>query len=275
MPKIITFATLKGGAGKTMNLFNIAGTLAANGKKVLLIDVDPQCNLSSNCGIDASDTEMMTIHDVFSKYSLEEQPKADEVITKRPVAKLPKLDIIPSSINLFYIEDDLTLLEGRTKILQNFFKRNKSYLKKYDYILIDTNPSMSVFNINAFYAADSIVISTDISINSVRGVEIFCGLWDLKRSRINETADKPKADNIKAVIVGNCDGRSKLPKYLLDFLRTQDYSNEIVLESYIPATVQLKETELYNMPISVLHPKSDAARAYINVVDELTKKGVL
>lgn len=275
MPKVITFATLKGGAGKTMNLFNLAGIVAARGNKVLLIDVDPQCNLSANCGIDVADMGFTTVKDIFAKYRASEQPKAKDVIIEHPISELDNLDIIPSSILLFNVEEDITLLEGRTKILKSFVTRNEKALAKYDYIFLDTNPSMSVFNINAFYIADAIIISTDVSSNSISGAELFCGLWDAKREQINETAETRKEDNIEALLIGNYSARSNLSKELLDYVHTADFSKDIVLDTIIPATVQLKDTEVSHKPINLLHKEDKAHQAYENLADELSRKGIL
>lgn len=277
MPKVITFATLKGGAGKTMNLFNLAGMVAANGKRVLLIDVDPQCNLSANCGIDIADMNFSTVKDIFEKYKSSEQPKASEVIVQHPICGLDTLDIIPSSILLFNVEDDLLILEGRTKILSNFLKRNRTELDKYDYIFCDTNPSMSVFNINAFYAADAIIICTDVSSNSISGAELFCGLWDAKREQINETSETRKEDNIEALLIGNYSKRSKLSKELLEYVHDAEFSKDIVLDTIIPSTVQLKDTEVRHMPINMLVSKKEgnAYDAFEKLMKELIEKGVL
>lgn len=275
MPKVITFATLKGGAGKTMNLFNLAGILSGREKKVLLMDVDPQCNLSANCGIDVADMGFTTIKDIFAKYRVAEQPKAKDVIIEYPIRELQTLDIIPSSILLFNVEEDITLLEGRTKILKSFISRNENHLSKYDYIFVDTNPSMSVFNVNAFYAADSIIISTDVSSNSISGAELFCGLWDAKREQINETAEIRKEDNIEALLIGNYSARSNLSKELLEYVHTANFSKDIVLDTIIPATVQLKDTEVSHKPINVLHKGEKAHQAYEALADELMRKGIL
>lgn len=275
MPKVITFATLKGGAGKTMNLFNLAGVVASRDKNVLLIDVDPQCNLSANCGIDVADMGFVTVKDIFAKYRATEQPKAKDVIIEHPMAGLETLDLIPSSILLFNVEEDITILEGRTKILKSFLLRNQKALDKYDYIFIDTNPSMSVFNINAFYVADSIIISTDVSSNSISGAELFCGLWDAKREQINETSEVRKEDNIGALLIGNYIKRSNLSRELLEYVHVAGFSKDIVLETIIPSTVQLKDTEVSHMPINMLHRGGKAHQAYENLADELKRKGIL
>lgn len=275
MPKVITFATLKGGAGKTMNLFNLAGIVATRGKKVLLIDVDPQCNLSSNCGLDVADMGFTTVKDIFEKFKATEQPKAKDVIVEHPIPELENLDIIPSSILLFNVEEQITILDGKTRILKSFVARNQKALAKYDYIFIDTNPSMSVFNINAFYVADAIVISTDVSSNSISGAELFCGLWDAKREQINETAEIRKEDNIEALLIGNYSARSNLSKELLDYVHTADFSKDIVLDTIIPTTVQLKDTEVSHKPINLLHKGDKAHQAYENLADELIRRGIL
>lgn len=275
MPKVITFATLKGGAGKTMNLFNLAGIIAAREKKVLLIDVDPQCNLSANCGIDVADMGFTTVKDIFAKYRASEQPKTKDVIIEHPIPGLSNIDIIPSSILLFNVEENITLLEGRTKILKSFIARNEKALDKYDYIFLDTNPSMSVFNINAFYVADAIIISTDVSSNSISGAELFCSLWDAKREQINETAEVRKEDNVEALLIGNFSARSNLSKELLDYVHTANFSKDIVLDTIIPATVQLKDTEVSHKPINLLHKGDKAHQAYESLADELIRKGIL
>ena len=276
MPKVLTFATLKGGAGKTMNLFNLAGMLVSQGKKVLLIDCDPQCNLSANCGIDIADMNFFTVKDIFEKYKESEQPSAKEAIVKHPIEKLDGLDIIPSSILLFDIEEALMILEGRTKILHNFIRRNSADLAQYDYIFCDTNPSMSVFNINAFYAADAIIICTDVSSNSISGAELFCGLWDAKREQINETSEIRKEDNIEALLIGNFAKRSKLSRELLEYVHTATFSKDIVLDTIIPETVQLKDTEISHKPISLTQKPGNAAfSAFKNLTKELTRKGIL
>ena len=113
--KIITMATLKGGSGKTMNTFNLAGILAET-KRVLLIDVDPQCNLTSNCGINSADLNMATVKDIFDNLP-KNQPTAEEVIIKTPIKELPNLDLIPSSILLFKTEKAMYTKANREHLL--------------------------------------------------------------------------------------------------------------------------------------------------------------
>ncbi len=265
--KIITMATLKGGAGKSMNAFNIAGIIAEK-KKVLLIDIDPQCNLSANCGIDISDRESYSIRDVFDNKP-SAQPEPEQIIIKAPIEELPKLDIIPSSIYLFKTEKSLYAKGDRERILEKYISKYKETFDNYDYIIIDTNPSMSFTNTNAFVIADEIILSCDVSANSITGAELFCELWDETRDELN------KDDNISAMIISNYDGRSNLAKDLAEYTQATAFSKDIVIDTYISSTVKLKETEAKHKPINILEPKHKACEQYRAVVKALKKREVL
>ena len=264
--KIITMATLKGGAGKSMNAFNIAGILAEK-KKVLLIDIDPQCNLSANCGIDICDRDTYSIRDVFDNKP-SEQPLPGQIIIKSPIEELPNLDIIPSSIYLFKTEKSLYAKGDRERILEKYVSKNKQTFDYYDYIIIDTNPSMSFTNTNAFVIADEIILSCDVSANSITGAELFCELWDETRDELG------KEDNISAMIISNFDGRSNLAKDLSKYTQDTAFSKDIVINTYISTTVKLKETEAFHKPINILEPKHKACDQYREVVKELRKREV-
>ena len=268
--KIITMATLKGGTGKTLNTFNIAGILAEN-SKVLLIDIDPQCDLTSNCGIDSSNTEVKTIRDIFENLP-NIQPAAKEVIMKAPIPELPNLDLIPSSILLFKTEKMLSTRSNKEHILDYFLQNNESYLNQYDYIMIDTNPSISAININGFYVADSIILSSDISSNSISGAELFCALWEDTREEMAK-----KENNVRALILCNVDRRSNLINEIKGHLLSENYSipNEAIVNTVIPMTVKLKDTEIEHKPINILYPKEHIKKIYDSVISELKEKGVL
>ncbi len=264
---IITLATLKGGAGKTITTFNIAGMLAS-ASKVLLIDVDPQCNLSNNVGIDISDRDMITVRDIFQS-PINQQPKMEEVVIKSPIPELPNLDIIPSSILLFEAEKRLYTRSNREHILETFFDKNKKHLQQYSYVFIDTNPSMSIININALLIADSILITSDVSINSVNGAELFCQLWDEQRQ------DLLKPDNIAAMLICNYDSRTRMGKDMIEYVHSTDFSKHIILDTVIPATVKMKDTELNHKPINILYPKNRTVQIFNNLITELKERKVL
>ena len=265
--KVIILATLKGGAGKTMTTFNIAGILSEN-NKILLIDVDPQCNLTNDVGIDISDRNMITIRDVLQN-PINIQPKIDSIIIKNPIQELPNLDIIPSSILLFETERRLYTRSNREHILEIFLNKNKEYLQQYDYIFIDTNPSMSIINVNALFIADSILITSDVSINSVNGAELFCQLWDEQRQ------DLLKTDNIAAMLICNYDNRTNMGKDMIEYVHHTDFSKHIILNTIIPTTVKMKDTEINHKPINILYPKEKVTKIFHDLIIELKERSIL
>jgi len=272
--KIIAFGTLKGGTGKTSTLFNIAGLLAQQ-HKVLMIDADPQFNLTTDAGISMERMEsrgLRTLRDVF-----EDGATAEEVIYQQPIKVLPNLDIIPSSIQLTATEINIVSLAGREQLFNNFVLDNSDTLQDYDYILVDTNPNCGMINQNMFYAADSIILISDISFNSIQGAEFFMGLWETIRRPLR------KPDNVAALILNNCDMRMNLPKDLIGYIKNNDSLRPLLVNSVLPASIHVKNTELDHMPINFLVGKDTASRegiervkaAYIAVLDELKEKGIL
>lgn len=263
--KIIAFGTLKGGTGKTTDAFNIGGILAEE-NKVLFMDFDPQANLSDNAGIDTADQDAKTIRNVF------EDPmhtRAEDVITKAPMWQLPNLDIIPSHIRLTEMEKRLVVTAGRERTIQKWIDRNRDVLEQYDYIIMDTNPSMGTINENAFLVADSIVLVSDVSRKAVQGAELFVYLWGETREAMQ------LEDNIKALIINNADRRIGLAKQLQDYYKDDEDFGKIVLDRVIPARVDIKNTELKYLPINILAPNSDSCEAFRDVVSEMIRKGVL
>ncbi len=268
--KKIAFATLKGGAAKTVNSFSISGILAEK-SKVLIIDVDPQCNLTADCGINIINRNAYSIKYVFDNKP-KDQPEPEKIVVKSPIPELPNLDVITSSIDLFKTEKAMGTKGDRERILSKYMEKYKEFFDQYDYIIFDTNPSMSYININAFLIADSIVLCTDTSDNGLWGAEIFCELWDEERDELGM-----QDDNIAALIIANIDERTNFAKQLEEYAkRNKDFAaQEITLNSMIHTTVRLKETEREHKPINILYPKHTACLEYRAVVHELRKEGVL
>lgn len=261
--KIITIGTLKGGTGKTTATFNLAGMLAEK-HRVLLIDLDPQCNLSTNTGIDVTADDLKTSKNIF-----EGTARLQDVIYKNPVENLPRLNVIPSSIHLTATELRIVSLAGREQIFSNFILDNRAELEaNYDYLIADTNPSMSMINQNAFLAADSIVLISDVSLNGIQGAELFTALWENVRKQMR------KADNIKALIINNYDKRIKLSSELLDYCRENEGISRLLVNTVIPASVKIKETELEHTPISTTG-NIILSGIFKAIINELKDKGVL
>ena len=262
----VAFGTLKGGTGKSTVAHNI-GCILAEDAKVLFVDFDPQSNLSDIVGVDTTDQTGRTIRDVFEEPTA---TKATDVITKEPMPQLPNADIISSHIRLTKTEMQLVAVAGREKIFKKWVERNRKYLEEhYDYIILDTNPSMGVVNQNAFMAADKIILVSDVSKKAIQGAQLFAYLW----GEICESMDIE--DKTSALILNNCDKRIGLTKYIKEYYEDDDDFGAIVLEHTIPARVDIKNTETQYLPINLTAPGSDACEAFREVVAELKERKVL
>lgn len=264
--KVIAFGTLKGGTGKTTVAFNVGGVLAEE-HKVLFIDVDPQANLSDNAGIDTTDQKAPSIKDVFSNPTA---VKPGAVITKAPMWQLPNLDVISSHIRLTATELQLVATPGRERILQKWIERNKDVLGQYDYIILDTNPSMGIVNQNAFMAADKIILVSDVSQKAIQGAQLFSYLW----GEVCENMDI--ADKTSALILNNCDMRAtrRIREIREFYLDEEDFYDKI-LDTVVPARGDIKDTETTYLPINIMAPDSSSSEAFRDVVSELRRREVL
>lgn len=259
--KIISFGTMKGGTGKTTLAFNLAGLLASDGYKVLLWDLDPQCNLSQSADLNINTRDAYTTKDVFDA--------PDTPPEKIAVCLEDNLWIMPGSIDLTLTEAILPGKAGRELILRYYIEDNSAFFHQFDYILLDTNPSMCNVNQNGFVAADSIVLVSDVSLHSIRGAELFMYLWeDIRRSlRLPET--------IKALVLNNYDSRTKLAGQLMEYCEGQEQLRQLIVKTVIPARVAMKNTAIEKKPIHELQPHGDLVEIMCNLVIELKSKGAL
>lgn len=268
--RVITFGTLKGGVGKTMLCFNIGGILAQLGNKVLIIDSDLQGNLTNNIGVDRTRRELLTLYDVYNPEGT--PPAPQDLIYKSPNPQIPNLDIIPGSIFLHRAELRLASVSGRELVLRNYLEDNHEFFNRYNYILIDTNPSMSIVNQNAFVISDSILLVCDVSMNALEGAQLFMALWEESRTRLR------LPDNIRALIVNDYDGRNRLSTDFLEYIRTDPDMEDIrrlMAETVIPRTVKITESELAAAPISLYDVHSKGCIAISALIEELTTKSIL
>lgn len=263
--KVIAFGTLKGGTGKTTVAFNIGGILAEN-HRVLFIDADPQANLSDNVGIDTTDQTGATIRNVFHDWK---NTRAEDVITHSPIERLPNIDIIASHIRLTATEQQLVSAPARERILSKWMDRNRDVLEKYDYIILDTNPSMGIVNQNAFMAANKIILVSDVSKKAIQGAQLFSYLW----GEVCENMDVE--DKTAALILNNCDKRISLTRYIKEFYQDDEDFGKIILDNVIPNRVDIKNTETEYLPVNIIVPGSDACEAFRSVVRELQERKVL
>jgi len=268
--RIITFGTLKGGVGKTMLCFNIGGILSQLGYKVLIIDSDLQGNLTNNIGIDRTLPGLSTMYDI---YNIDEaQPAPEQVVYEKPNGNLPNLDMIPGSIFLHRAELKLAQISGREQVLKIYIEDHQDFFNRYDYILIDTNPSMGIVNQNAFVVSDSILLVSDVSMNALEGAQLFIALWEEARNRLRIP------DNIAAFIVNDFDGRNRLSSDFIEYLHTAgDLADirPILMKTVIPRNVRITESELAAVPISLYDIHSKSCTAISLLIEELQEKGIL
>ena len=262
---VVAFGTLKGGTGKTAVTFNIGGVLAEE-NEVLLIDVDPQANLTNNVGLDTTIQDAPSVRDIFDNPDL---ATPERLITRGPIPELPKLDIIAGHIRLTATELRLVSVPAREFIVQKWIKKHRDILSRYKYILIDTNPSMGLINQNAFTAAEAVVLVSDISEEAKMGAMQFTYLWDEIREAYGLEG------NVKAMVLNNVDQRIGQSGMLREYYEDDEEFGPLLLKSHIPYRADMKRTAPNCMPINVLAPKSDSCEAVRAVVDELKERGVL
>jgi chromosome partitioning protein len=268
--KIVTFGTLKGGVGKTMLCFNIGSILSQLGHRVLIVDSDLQGNLTNNIGRNRTETNLLTMYDIYNVEA--DQPDPENLVVRTPHKMLPSLDLIAGSIFLHRAELKLSTISGREQVLRNYMDDHRSFFERYDYILIDTNPSMSIVNQNAFLVSDSILLVSDVSMNSLEGAQLFIALWEESRRRLRI------GDNIRGFIVNDFDARNKLSADFLEYLRTAGDLEDIralLMDTIIPRTVRITESELAAMPISLYDIRSKGCIAITELIDELQRKEIL
>ncbi len=268
--KIITFGTLKGGVGKTMLCFNIGGILSQLGSRVLIIDSDLQGNLTNNIGIDRTNPQLKTMYDIYRIDG--KQPTAEELVLQCPNEKIPNLDMIPGSIFLHKAELGLSTMSGREQVLKNYIEDYRKFFEQYDYILIDTNPSMSIVNQNAFLVSDTILLICDVSMNALEGAQLFIALWEEARRRLRVP------DNINGFIINDFDNRNKLSADFLEYLNSDPELVDIrslKMDTIIPRNIKITESELAATPISLYDIKSKGCVAIAELIEEMRKKQII
>ena len=260
--RVIAVGTLKGGVGKSTVVVSIASILAQQGKKVLVIDADPQANSSTFLGLDETSTDYKGILDLFEN----RQIAPEEIVTK---TSIENLDIIGSTILLTATEKKFATMSFAEQQLKKYIDRNLDFFNKYDYIIADTNPSMSKTNQNVFVAADRIICVSDVGIGSHKGIELFDYL-------LSELAEESELDlKIDAILLNKYKSINNLSKDYKEYLLENELTKDLLLNTTVSDSVKLAEAELEQNPINHYAPKSKVAVEFIEVVNELKTRGVL
>lgn len=278
---VIAFGTIKGGTGKTTVTYNLGAKLAET-SKVLLIDMDPQSNLSQNMRIDISDRdEVTTRHTVRQIFERDGKRKADpdpsSLIVTAPIPELPNLDIMPSNLELNTIERDLGNRANRERIFRNYLLRHEGFFDQYDNILIDTNAAMTDVNRNAFAAADHIVLVTDVDSNSLTGILQFEAVWQEILDDLNDGGMADMDNAIDALLINRFIPTRVTAKELWANVSTDECFAPYLLSCTLPDAEAFKNSALSAVPVTMMRQDDStikAQAAICGVTAELTKRGI-
>ena len=252
MGKIYMIGAMKGGVGKSVSVFNLAYSLQKRGKRVLAVDFDPQANLTTCFG--AEDVDVAIGDLMMAVIEDEELPEREEYIWERN-----GVDFIPSSIQLSAVEAKLRLEMGTEKMLATILEPLKG---DYDYILIDTSPSLGALNINAMAAADEVIVTVNPQLLAMMGLQDFLKSVKKIKSRLNEKL------NVAGILLTMCDARTILCKTITEQVAETFQGQIRIFESKIPNTVKVGESVYYSEPLIEYAPDSNACRAYNKLAGE-------
>lgn len=255
MADVITIANRKGGVGKTTTTLNLAYSLKELGKKVLVIDLDPQANLT-RC-FDVGNTEnIKTIgHLLITELEEEENYLAEDYIIS-----YDNIDIIPSSVYLSAVETQMRIETGSERILSEIVNQVKEC---YDYILIDTSPSLNILTINALCASDSVLIAADTQLFAVVGINELLRTIQKIKKRVNSKL------KVQGILLTMCDNRTNLSKTLTEQVEEMFQKKIKVFQTKIPKTVKVGEAIYSGQSIKKYAKGSSVDIAYDNLAKEI------
>lgn len=251
MGKVISIANQKGGVGKTTTAVNLSTILAKRGKKVLMIDADPQGNATSGLGINKDVN--FSVYDVL----------VDDIEIENTVQQtmVKNLEVCPSNINLAGAEVELVSMMSREQRLKEKIDNQKD---KYDYIIIDCPPSLGLITLNAFTASDSVLIPVQCEYYALEGLGQLINTINLVKKHLNKNL------TVEGALLTMFDIRTNLSNQVVK--EVNKYFENKVYKTVIPRNVRLSEAPSYGMPISVYDPKSKGAKSYDKFVKEFIKK---
>jgi len=253
MAKIIAITNQKGGVGKTTTCVNLSAYLVEMGKKVLIIDVDPQGNATSGIGLEKR-VDVHTVYDVLC-----EQCDISEAVQ---VSAIKGLDIVPANVDLAGAEVELVRMSGRERLLKKFLQKVGG---SYDFIMIDCPPSLGLLTLNALTAADALVIPIQCEFFALEGVSQLVNTVKLIRKQgLNSDLD------IDGVLLTMVDKRSGLTEQVANEILK--YFGKKVFKTRIPRNVRLAEAPSHGLPIVKYDPRCAGATAYQNLAVEFLQR---
>lgn len=250
--KIIALANQKGGVGKTTTAINLSAALARNGKRVLLVDADPQANASSGLGIDIRELEASIYECLVNGIA------AKEAIIETEVENL---HIIPSHIDLVGAEIEMLNLPDRERLLQRVLQPVRN---EYDYILIDCSPSLGLITVNALTVADNVIIPVQCEFFALEGIAKLLNTIKIIKSQLNPGL------SIMGFVLTMYDNRLRLSNQVLDEVRR--HFGDLVFNTVIARNVRLSEAPSHGQTILDYEPNSKGAIAYKALAQEVMNR---
>lgn len=251
VPRVLSVANQKGGVGKTTTAVNLATALCAIGKKVLLVDLDPQGNAGTGLGVKRSSIKQSTYDVIFGDATVEDAAQKTRV---------PRLSVLPSSIHLSGAEIELVGASRREYRLQEALR----VPMEYDYVVIDCPPSLSLLTLNALVASDSIIVPLQCEFYALEGLSHLVKTIDRIKKNFNSRLE------IHGVVLTMFDGRNNLSGMVADDVR--EYFGDKVYSTVIPRNVRLSEAPSYGLPAIVYDMRCPGSKAYINLAKEVLSR---
>ncbi|GHT07939.1 chromosome partitioning protein ParA [Bacteroidia bacterium] len=252
MGKIIALANQKGGVGKTTTTINLAASLAALDKKVLVVDADPQANASSGLGINIREVKESIYECIINQID----PKGAVIPTE-----VPGLYILPSHIDLVGAEIEMLGFENREKVLKEVLVKLKD---QYDFVLIDCSPSLGLITVNSLTAADSVIVPVQCEYFALEGISKLLNTIKIIKSKLNPALE------IEGFLLTMYDSRLRLANQIYE--EVKKHFGEMVFTSVIQRNIKLSEAPSYGQPVLLYDPDSKGSHNHIQLAKELIEK---
>lgn len=252
MGRIIAIANQKGGVGKTTTAINLSAAIADKGKKVLVIDSDPQGNTTSGFGVDKNELDN-TIYELL----LGECSVHDCILKE----VMPNISVLPANVNLAAAEIEMIGVDKKEYVLKNEIDWIKD---DYDYIMIDCPPSLSMLTVNAMTTANTVLVPIQCEYYALEGLSQLIHTVNLVKERLNPELD------MEGVVFTMYDSRTNLSSQVVENVKS--HLKQKVYQTVIPRNIRLAEAPSYGMPINMYDPKSAGAESYAALADEVMNR---
>ncbi|GHU61867.1 chromosome partitioning protein ParA [Bacteroidia bacterium] len=252
MGKIIALANQKGGVGKTTTAINLAASLAALDKKVLVIDADPQANASSGLNIDIRQLKKTIYECIINKEDPEEAILPTDV---------PGLYILPSHIDLVGAEIEMLNFQNREKVLKEILEKLRD---QYDYILIDCSPSLGLITVNSLTAANSVIIPVQCEYFALEGISKLLNTIKIIKSKLNPDLE------IEGFLLTMYDSRLRLANQIYE--EVKKHFGDLVFTSVIQRNIKLSEAPSHGQPVLLYDSESKGSQNHLQLAKELIEK---